>query len=101
MATKKNITKEVAAPEDYFEAELSSAIQHMQVNAPEFTGALKDELQDLKTKIIHIHKVHVKQELEDKEAQLNDLLKVLETMEGDLNALKTVVLRMAVAQYAN
>ena len=100
MATKKPIpTAKTVTPAATFEAELELAINNMCKDAPEFTTALKEELDVLKARILDAHKLYSKQESAEKDKQLEEAHKVIALMDQDMNSLKTTILRMAVTQY--
>jgi hypothetical protein len=103
MASKKSTPKaaEVVTPANTFEAELELIVASTFKDAPEFKGAFEDEFAILKERLIGAHKAFLKQEIAEKDKQLEETLKVVSLMEQDINSLKTTVLRMAVTQYGN
>lgn len=105
MATKKSITKPTQPLPDSlpvcFEQELDMAVDNMFKSAPEFKEVLAEELNNLKKQIAVTHQTYVDKDLEERTRQLNEAHQALELMSKDLNSLKTVVLRMAIAQYGN
>lgn len=102
MATKKTTkTAEILTPANTFEAELDLAINVMRKSAPEFTGALTDELAVLKERVMAAHKNFCHQESIDKDKELEDARQCIVLMQKDIDALKTTVLRMAINQYTS
>lgn len=98
MATKKPTLKsaEAVSPACTFEAELDLAINNVCSSSPELREVLDDELSSLRKRILDAHKMYSEEELQSKNKELADARQTIALMESDINALKTVVLRMAI-----
>ena len=102
MAKTKTIQKEIpASPANCFEAELDLAIASMCKEAPEFTEALKDELDALKKRLVAAHHEYIDKATDEMSKKLNESNQVIDMMNNDINTLKTTILRMAVTQYGD
>ena len=101
MATKKSTPKaaEVVAPANTFEAELEVILASTFKDVTEFQSAFEEEFAVLKERLIGAHKEFLKQEVAEKDAQLNEAVTTIKLMESDMNSLKTTILRMAITQY--
>lgn len=100
MAKTKTTQKEIpVSPANCFEGEIDLAIASMFKEAPEFTEALKDELDVLKKRLAAAHHEYVNKATDEMSKRLNEANQINGMMENDINTLKTTILRMAVTQY--